>query len=167
MRPFFNSKVSVLAITALVFTFNLFCANSDAQDSIPIAEVESLFGNPKFRITASYGWSGRINQASSSGSSQQKEFDEGLRTGQAIRLSFHHQPEGNFGIGLKFSHFFTSNSAEFTLIDNSNGNQITDNVSEEIGVSYIGLSGYHTEVIGSRLNLIVGLCSAAWISYCW
>jgi hypothetical protein len=128
--------------------------SASVNTGVPIQNQEA---SGDIRLTFSYGWSQRFSSTTQRASSQQREFDEELQTGQNVRLTFHYFPKGNFGIGLKFNHFFTSHSADFTLIDNSNGMELTDRVSEEIGATFIGLSGMHKETLGAKVQMNFGI----------
>lgn len=116
-----------------------------------------MYIDSKFRVSLSYGWSRRMSNISGRLSSQEMDFAKELQSGQNIRLSFHHYPEGNFGIGLKFNQFSTSHSDEITVFDGQTGLSSTDIVSEEISATMYGLSGVGREQFGDSFQLNYGV----------
>lgn len=157
------SFVLILLVLLMVFSPRLIFAqdtqttvvdNSSANSDVQILNQET---SADIRLTFSYGWSQRFSSTTKRASSQQRRFDEELQTGQAVRFTFHYFPQGNFGIGLKFNQFFTSHSDDFTLIDNSNGMEFTDRVSEEIRATFIGLSGMHREKLDAKFQMNFGI----------
>jgi hypothetical protein len=149
--------LSILAGPQSLFAQNTTELEGDSASVNTGMLIQNQEASGDIRLTFSYGWSQRFSSTTQRASSQQREFDEELQTGQAVRLTFHYFPEGNFGIGIKLNHFFTSHSDDITLIDNSNGMEFTDKVSEKIGATFIGLSGMHKEQLGNKVQMNFGI----------
>jgi len=155
--------VLMLAGPRSLFAQNTTESEGDSASGNGSLHIPNQEASSDIRLTFSYGWSRRFSSTTQRASSQQRKFDEELQTGQAIRLTFHYFPQGNFGIGLKLNRFFTSHSDDFTLIDNSNGMEFTDRVSEEIRATFIGLSGIHKEKIGAKVQMNFGIAIGVFI----
>jgi hypothetical protein len=168
-EPIENSTPTFLT-TLLRFCFPIFIliclpkflsAQQNSNNSEIITEMDSTSqrsDTSSLRIGFSYGWSGRINSLDGSGNSEINDFEKELRAGQAIRSSLHYFPEGNFGIGLKYAHFFTAHEADVKLFDDV-GLERTVTVSENINARFFGLSFMHSEPISSKfeVNLSIAL----------
>ena len=120
------------------------------------ADTPSQFGNTNIRLTFSYGWSNRLNSINDNGNSQVNDFEEELQTGQTIRASLIYFAEGNFGMGVKYSHFWTAHDADIIFFDDV-GFERTVNVSEDINARFFGLSVMHREPIGRKFEINLSL----------
>ncbi len=103
---------------------------------------------PGFRFGGHYGFSYLLMNISDVPNSVLKEYLRGLKSGSAYAVSMNYYGKRNLGVGAKFMQFNTSNSIDNVVIYTSNGNFNTGRLSDNITMSYYGIS------LGYRLPML-------------
>lgn len=117
----------------------------------------------KFDVNAGVGY--LLASAPSSASSEIKEYYDDIRTGFVIETNLHFFATNNFGIGVKYNHFSSSNSIPDIGSDNVKINFIGASLllnapfPNNIGYFYVSLAGGYVsevnnaEALGVAINL--------------
>jgi hypothetical protein len=91
-----------------------------------------------FRIALNGGYGYRTNKMSSTIPSDFSEYSKKLKNGYEFGGDLTYYFTEPLGIGIKYSSFKASNSMSNIYIEDSNGNRRYGNMSDNIGISFIG-----------------------------
>ena len=106
------------------------------HSALPAQTVRAYDDLPRFRISLQGGWSRRLAKVADVGDADLKEYIKGLKSGFHLGVDGAFFFTENYGAGLKYAYFRTSNEIDNVTVTTTTGESKTGLMQDKINIHY-------------------------------
>jgi hypothetical protein len=106
------------------------------HSALPAQVVRTYEDYPKFRLSFQGGWSYRLGKLADVGDADLKEYIKGLKSGFHLGVDGAFFFNKNYGAGLKYAYFRTSNEVDNVTVTTPGGESRTGLMQDKINIHY-------------------------------